>query len=94
MSVTDLETQRGLAELVRQTTELALSPDAGWSETGPPGDRLRHAFVSYGDSVFTLLCNDKGRVLVFTAREWDAFLDGVRNGEFDTEAGLTEGSRA
>lgn len=24
-----------------------------------------------------------GAVLTFTAREWDAFLEGVRNGEFD-----------
>jgi hypothetical protein len=27
--------------------------------------------------------NPKNGVLSFTAAEWDAFIDGVRNGEFD-----------
>lgn len=27
--------------------------------------------------------NPDGRVLSFTAAEWDAFIGGVRNGEFD-----------
>jgi hypothetical protein len=93
MSGGDLGTQRGLAELIRRAAALALAPREAWVTTGPQGDQLRHASLSYGDSVFTLLCNDKGRVLVFTEREWDAFLDGVCKGEFDAEAGLSEGSR-
>jgi hypothetical protein len=28
-----------------------------------------------------------GRVLVFDRNEWECFLDGVRSGEFDDEAG-------
>lgn len=31
--------------------------------------------------------NQRGAVLNFTAREWDAFIGGVRNGEFDRRPG-------
>ena len=30
----------------------------------------------------------EGRVLVFDRHEWECFLDGARNGEFDDAAGL------
>lgn len=92
----DLDTQHELADLIRRVAVLAMSTEDGWTTAGPPGDQLHRATVSYEDSEFTLLCNDKGKVLVYTEREWDAFLDGVRKGEFDAEAGLvaspTEGS--
>ena len=32
----------------------------------------------------------RGPVLEFTAVEWDAFLGGVRGGEFDLESGLSD----
>lgn len=31
--------------------------------------------------------NPRGRVLGFTTAEWDAFIGGVRNGEFDRKPG-------
>ncbi|MCL4537509.1 MAG: DUF397 domain-containing protein [Nitrospirae bacterium] len=35
-------------------------------------------------SVYVINTNDSnGHVLTFTAEEWDAFLKGVKNGEFD-----------
>jgi hypothetical protein len=96
--MTDLETEHGLAELIRQVATLAMSTGDGWTVTGPPGDRLLRGAVSFGAKDFTLLRDDKAKVLVYTAREWAAFLDGVHNGEFDDEAGLTalpaEGTRA
>lgn len=94
----DLDTQHELAELIRQVATLAMSTGDGWTVSGPPGDRLLRGTVSFEGKDFTLLRDDKGKVLVYTAREWAAFLDGVCNGEFDQEAGLAalpeEGSRA
>ena len=31
--------------------------------------------------------NPRGRILSFTTAEWDAFIGGVRNGEFDPKSG-------
>jgi hypothetical protein len=36
--------------------------------------------------------NRRGPVLRFTAREWSAFLDGIRGGEFELPPGYLEGS--
>ena len=75
-----------------------MSTEDGWTVSGLPGDRLLRGMVSFAGKDFTLLQDDKGKVLVYTAREWAAFLDGVHNGEFDDQAGLAalpvEGSRA
>jgi transcriptional regulator with XRE-family HTH domain len=86
---TDLDAQHGLAELIRQVASLTLSAVDGWTVYGSPGDCLARGAISYQGTDFTLLRNGEGRVLVHTAREWAAFLDGVLNGEFDDHAGLT-----
>jgi hypothetical protein len=33
--------------------------------------------------------DEAGRVLVFDRNEWECFIDGARNGEFDDVAGST-----
>ncbi len=87
-----------VAELIREVAHLVLVSEEGWSAFGAPGDRLRRGSVFFEGREFTLLRTDDGRVLVYTAREWEAFREGVCNGEFDQEAGLAaptvEGSKA
>jgi len=42
---------------------------------------------AHGDWVLMRVAGDPaGRVLVFDRNEWECFLDGVRNGEFDDAA--------
>ena len=36
-----------------------------------------------GDQVFVVNTNTRGPVLEFSRAEWSAFIDGVKNGEFD-----------
>ncbi|MGW4488886.1 DUF397 domain-containing protein [Amycolatopsis sp. NPDC004368] len=83
-----IKEQNETAELMRQTAELALSPREGWTTYGPPGRALYRATVAHDGQEFTMLRDESNRVLVYTNREWDAFVDGVRKGEFDELAGL------
>ncbi|HJQ45879.1 MAG TPA: DUF397 domain-containing protein [Amycolatopsis sp.] len=64
---------------------------ARWQRAEPPGERiadaLEFAFVPHSDGViYTVLrqsAEPDGTVLVFTPSEWDAFVAGARDGEFD-----------
>ena len=59
-------------------------PDTGWrkSSTSQYNNCVEVRFV--GDSVPLRNSRDPdGPVLVFTAREWEAFVEGVKRGEFD-----------
>ncbi|WP_298178931.1 DUF397 domain-containing protein [Saccharomonospora sp.] len=51
------------------------------------GSALEYAFVTHSDTTtYAVLrqgAGSDGAVLVFTPSEWDAFLLGVRDGEFD-----------
>ncbi len=47
---------------------------------------MEYAFVTHGNATYAVLrqgLESDGTVLVFTPSEWDAFLLGVRDGEFD-----------
>ena len=60
------------------------------SRSGPrPGNSVEVAFV---DNAVALRdsTNPGGAVLIFTAAEWDAFVDGAKDGEFEL---ATAGSR-
>jgi len=58
---------------------LVVAPD-GTVAAGP-------ATSAHGDWVLMRVAGDPaGRVLVFDRNEWECFLDGVRNGEFDDAA--------
>lgn len=57
-------------------------------EAGTEIGRLEYAFVPHDDGVTYVVLRSVGRcdertVLVFTPSEWDAFLAGARDGEFD-----------
>ncbi|NKQ54747.1 DUF397 domain-containing protein [Amycolatopsis sp. K13G38] len=64
---------------------------AQWQRAEPPGetieDAIEFAFVPHSDGVtYTVLrqsTEPEGTVLVFTPSEWDAFVAGARDGEFD-----------
>jgi len=57
------------------------------STTGPGAIEVAFAQARGQDWVLMRLSDDPdGRISVFTRFEWDCFLDGVRNGEFDDAA--------
>ncbi|KAA9159471.1 DUF397 domain-containing protein [Amycolatopsis acidicola] len=64
---------------------------ARWQRAEPAGetieDALEFAFVPHTDGLtYTALRKSSepdGTVLIFTPSEWDAFVAGVRDGEFD-----------
>jgi hypothetical protein len=67
--------------------ELDLS-SARWRRLpGDAGDAVEYAFVPHTDGVTYMALRQafegNDTVLVFTPSEWDAFLLGVRDGEFD-----------
>ncbi len=58
----------------------------GGAGTGEAGALEVAMARTAGDSTWVLLRvagDPTGRVLVYDEHEWDCFLDGVRNGEFD-----------
>jgi hypothetical protein len=58
-----------------------------WQRSGEGAGTIEVAMVSgpgTGDWVLMRVAGDPaGRVLVYDRNEWECFLDGVRNGEFD-----------
>jgi len=48
------------------------------------GDRCV-GVASNGETVSVVSTKSKGPVIEFTLEEWEAFIDGVKKGEFDTE---------
>lgn len=64
-----------------------------WQRSGDGDGAVEIAFVSGPEAgrvrwVLMRVAGDaEGRVLVYDQNEWECFLDGVRNGEFDDSAG-------
>lgn len=57
------------------------------STAGPGTIEIAFARARDQDWVLMRLSDDRyGRISVFTRFEWDCFLDGARNGEFDDAA--------
>jgi hypothetical protein len=65
-----------------------------WQRSGDGEGAVEIAFVGEprrGDVEWVLMRvagDPEGRVLVYDRNEWECFLDGVRNGEFDDTVGL------
>jgi hypothetical protein len=77
------------------TADLGIDPrQLAWERSGEVEGSIEIAFPrsarwTRGDWVLMRVAGDPaGRVLVFDRNEWECFLDGVRNGEFDESAAL------
>ena len=60
-----------------------------WQRSGTGDGAIEVAFVTAADQVWVLMRvsgDPDQRVLVFDRNEWECFLDGARNGEFDDAA--------
>ena len=73
--------------------ELGVDPAAlAWERSGDGDGSIEIAFpagpgLARGDWVLMRVAGDSaGRVLVFDRNEWECFIDGARNGEFDDAA--------
>lgn len=82
------ERQKSISELICKVAALGRQEVEGWVTHGPTQDRVQYAAVGLEGERYTILRDDDRTVLVFTPREWDAFVDGVTKGEFDMEAGV------
>ena len=82
--------QPEIADLIKDVALLSRHEVYGWITHGPIGDRIQRAFVDFDRERYTIVRDEDRAVLVFTPREWDAFVDGIAKGEFDTEAGIKE----
>jgi hypothetical protein len=67
-----------------------------WRRSGEGDGSIEVAIVTdcdRGDWVLMRVAGDRaGRVLVYDRHEWECFLDGVRNGEFDDTLGDEPGN--
>lgn len=86
--------QPGAAARKLTVSELGIDVAAqNWQRSGGGDGSVEIAFAGGTgprDALWVLMrvAGDAGgRVLVYDRHEWECFLDGVRNGEFDTEAG-------
>ena len=72
--------------------DLGIDPGAlAWRGSGDQPGTVQVAFVTAlgGDWVLMrVLGDDEGLVSVFSRFEWECFLDGAKNGEFDAAATL------
>ena len=75
--------------------ELGIDLDAAtWARSGEGDGAIEVAFPlserwARGDWVLMRVAGDPaGRILVFDRNEWECFLDGARNGEFDDATDL------
>jgi Domain of unknown function (DUF397) len=75
-------------------SELGIDPAAQvWRRSGQGDGAIEVAFAharapGFGRWVLMRVTGDpEHRVLVFDRHEWECFLDGARNGEFDDAAG-------
>jgi hypothetical protein len=62
-----------------------------WQRSGEGDGAIEVAFAHAADELWVLMRvagDQEQRVLVFDRNEWDCFLDGARNGEFDDAAAL------
>ncbi len=71
-------------------SELGVDPaDMEWKSSGEGPGTIQVAFVSARGTDWVLLRTREdsgGLVSVFTRFEWECFLDGAKNGEFDDAA--------
>lgn len=69
--------------------DLGVDPAAQrWQRSGSGDGSIEIAFINDGEWVLLRVAGDPNeRVLVFDKNEWDCFLDGARNGEFDNAVG-------
>jgi len=74
--------------------DLGIDPDEQtWMSSAGPGGAIEVAFAGAGEWVLMRVAGDPAqRVLVYDRFEWDCFLDGVKNGEFDDTAELLDHS--
>jgi hypothetical protein len=86
-----------IREVVIKPTPEELGIDPGrlaWKRSGDADGSIEIAFPlspgwSRGDWVLMRVLGDEAaRILVFDRNEWECFIDGARNGEFDGAAGL------
>jgi hypothetical protein len=67
-------------------SELGIDPGTqSWRRSGAGGGAIEIAFAR-GWVLMRVAENPAARVLVFDRHEWECFLDGARNGEFDDTA--------
>lgn len=68
--------------------DLGIDPAAQhWQRSGEGDGSIEVAFINGGEWVLMRVAGDEAqRILVFDRNEWDCFLDGARNGEFDAAA--------
>jgi hypothetical protein len=68
--------------------DLGIDPAAQqWQRSGSGDGSIEVAFVNGGEWILMRVAGDaERRILVFDRNEWDCFLDGARNGEFDPAA--------
>ena len=57
--------------------------DLGNAEWQRPTDAVEIAFVPHTDGLTYVAMRQGGTTLVFTPSEWDAFVKGAKDGEFD-----------
>jgi hypothetical protein len=82
--------QHEIADLIKNVALVGRQELHGWRTHGPIGDRIQRAFVDFNHDRYTLVRDEDRAVLVFTPREWDAFVDGIDKGEFNEEAGIED----
>ena len=71
----------------------ALPPSGKWTKSSLSGYNGNCVEFCILDDDHVMLRNSKnpfGPVLVFTGAEWDAFIGGVHNGEFDRRPGAEQ----
>jgi hypothetical protein len=67
-------------------TELGIDPGAqSWRRSGTGDGAIEVAFAS-GWILMRVAGDPDRRILIFDRNEWECFLDGARNGEFDAAA--------
>jgi hypothetical protein len=57
-----------------------------WQRSGSGDDAVEVAFVEVREQLWVLLrrtVDDTGRVLVYNRSEWECFIAGAKDGEFD-----------
>jgi hypothetical protein len=69
--------------------DLGVDPAAQqWQRSGSGDGAIEVTFINDGEWVLLRVAGDPAeRILVFDRNEWDCFLDGARNGEFDDAVG-------
>ncbi|NNH75593.1 DUF397 domain-containing protein [Nocardia uniformis] len=60
-----------------------IEPDAVWRRSTDSGDGVEIAFLTSGNIGLRDAKNPDGPVLIFTPGEWEAFVAGAKDGEFN-----------